>query len=88
MQVESYIQAKIQHRHHHHQCFNLAHIGMHVRCHVPGNESSKHSSLVPRFSFGNEASLVLGTYKIYREYRVQSCLDFGLAWRTAGVRQE
>ena len=32
------------------------------------------SSLVPRFSFGNEASLVLGTYKIYREYRVDLTL--------------
>ena len=33
------------------------------------------SSLVPRFSFGNEASLVLGTYKIYREYRVDLTID-------------
>ena len=65
MQMESYIQAKTQHGHHHH-CFNSACVWQvsRLRSYRLGTRVAL-SSLVPRFSFGNEASLVLGTYKIY-----------------------
>ena len=72
--MESYIQAKTQHGHHHH-CFNSACVWQvsRLRSYRLGTRVAL-SSLVPRFSFGNEASLVLGTYKIYREYRVDLTL--------------
>ena len=74
MQMESYIPAKTQHGHHH-QCFNSACMWQvsRLRSYRLGTRVAL-SSLVPRFSFGNEASLVLGTYKIYREYRVDLTL--------------